>query len=202
MSTPNCPAAYLRSGSAAGEMAISRAARERGWPEPDVYADLPAADSPGPALAELAAAVAAGCHDGLLLAHPRADEHVMIQLLASCTTHGVPVCFVPSPAASTPWPRLAPDEVAAVSQLPGEPWSALTRAQLEALSGLFPSWRIWLDHHGWHACRRGGHLQMFRPGAPSFHVRADTATQLAVQLCWQQAASTHTPQGCASGRLA
>jgi hypothetical protein len=202
MSAPKCPAAYLRSGSAAGETAMSSAARERGWPEPDVYAELPAADSPGPALAELTAAVAAGCHDGLLLARPRIDEHAVMRLLASCATHGVAVCFVPAPAASSLPPRFTPDRAEGPPPLPDEPWSTLTRAQLEALTGLFPNWRIWLDSHGWHACRRGGHLQMFWLGAPAFHVRADSATELVAQLCWQHAARAHASQGCASGRLA
>jgi hypothetical protein len=30
----------------------------------------------------------------------------------------------------------------------------LARARIEALTELFPSWRIWLDEAGWHAGRR------------------------------------------------
>ena len=43
---------------------------------------------------------------------------------------------------------------------------------------------IWLDNLGWHARRRGAHLQVYRPGAPAVHVRAD-------QLCWHQAPAGH-----------
>jgi hypothetical protein len=84
-----------------------------------------------------------------------------------------------------------------------EPWSVLTRARLQALTDLFPGWRIWLDHRGWHARRRGdGFLQGYRPGAPAFYVQAETATELAAQLCWQQAVDVHAPDGCHDGRLA
>ena len=71
------------------------------------------------------------------------------------------------------------------------------RAALEALAEIYPDWRIWLDEHGWHARRRGeGFVQGYRPGAPVFCVHADTATGLAAQLCWQQAAEAHAPEGC------
>lgn len=85
-----------------------------------------------------------------------------------------------------------------VSSLPGpaEPWDVLPRARLEALAALYPDWRIWLDQHGWHARRRDGYLQDYRPGAPAFSVHAGTATGLAAQLRWQQAADAHAPYGC------
>jgi len=82
------------------------------------------------------------------------------------------------------------------------PVTTLTRARIDALSQVFPAWRIWVDGHGWHACRRNGYMQLFRPGVPAFHVGADNATELAAQLCWQQAVDEHFPQGCAQGRLA
>jgi hypothetical protein len=86
-----------------------------------------------------------------------------------------------------------------VSSPPGsvEPWDVLPRARLEALAALYPDWRIWLDQHGWHARRRDGYLQDYRPGAPAFSVHAGTATGLAAQLRWQQAADAHAPYGCA-----
>jgi hypothetical protein len=31
---------------------------------------------------------------------------------------------------------------------------------------------------------------------PAFHVSAQTALDLAAQLCWQQAAGNYTPDGC------
>lgn len=85
-----------------------------------------------------------------------------------------------------------------VSALPGsgQSWDVLPRARLEALAAIYPDWRIWLDQHGWHARRRDGYLQEYRPGAPAFCVHADTATRLAAQLCWQQAADAHAPYGC------
>jgi hypothetical protein len=200
MSTPRCPAAYLRTPSPSGRLAMVTAARQRGWPEPDLYADVPGVGTPG--LAELTTAIAAARHDGLLLPMTLADEPAMLRLLAICTKQGVTVSFFApgvtreSPPDPAPFPAEAPHPAAP------EPWSTLTRARLDALSELFPHWRVWLDRHGWHARRRDPHLQVFRPGAPAFHVRADTATELAAQLCWQQAAEAYTPQGCARGRLA
>ena len=36
-------------------------------------------------------------------------------------------------------------------------------------------------------------------GAPAFHVSAGNAIDLAAQLCWQQAAEDHAPDGCQAG---
>ena len=80
-----------------------------------------------------------------------------------------------------------------------ETWDVLAQARLEALANLFPDWRIWLDRYGWHARRRGDWMQGFRPGAPAFHVSARNATDLAAQLCWQQAADSYAPDGCQAG---
>jgi hypothetical protein len=78
-----------------------------------------------------------------------------------------------------------------------EAWDVLARARLEALTALFPGWRIWLDRAGWHARRRSdGYLQAYQPGAPVFHVRAANALDLAAELCWQEAADQHAPEGC------
>ena len=77
--------------------------------------------------------------------------------------------------------------------------SVLTSAQVEALSDLFPDWRIWVDDNGWHARRRTGmYLQSYSRGAPTFSVHADTAVGLAAQLRWQQAADIHAPAGCSA----
>jgi hypothetical protein len=200
MSTPRYPAAYLRTSSPSMQMAMASAARQRGWPEPDIYVDVPGSEAPG--LAELTTAIAAARHDALLVPIALADDPQVRRLLAICTKQGVVVSFLaPAVAAHAP-SQPAPFPVGAPHPAPQEPWSTLTRARLDALSDLFPDWRIWLDSHGWHARRRGAHLQVYRPGAPAFHVRADTATELAAQLCWQQAAEAYTPQGCARGRLA
>jgi hypothetical protein len=85
---------------------------------------------------------------------------------------------------------------APAAHIPGAESEILPRARLEALATLYPDWRIWLDQHGWHARRRNGYLQNYREGAPAFSVHAETATALAAQLCWQQAAETHSPYGC------
>lgn len=200
MSTPRCPAAYLRTPSPPSQLAMVAAARQRGWPEPDLYADGPGSGTPG--LAELTTAIAAARHDALLLPIALAEQPAMLRLLAICTKQGVTVSFfAPAAAAELP-PDPDPFAAGAPHPAPQEPWSTLTRARLDALSELFPHWRVWLDRHGWHARRRDAHLQVFRPGAPAFHVRAETATELAAQLCWQQAAEAYTPQGCAQGRLA
>jgi hypothetical protein len=200
MSTPRYPAAYLRTSSPSMQMAMVNAARQRGWPEPDIYVDVPGSESPG--LAELTTAIAAARHDALLLPIALADDPEIRRLLATCTQQGAVVSFLAPAVAAEAQRQPAPFPAGARHPAPQEPWSTLTRARLDALSELFPHWRIWLDRLGWHARRRDAHLQVYRPGAPAFHVRADTATELAAQLCWQQAAEAHTPQGCARGQLA
>jgi hypothetical protein len=76
----------------------------------------------------------------------------------------------------------------------------LTRAGVEALSGLFPDWLIWADEHGLHARRRGCvYVQGYDLGAPAFCVHAVTPVDLAAQLRWQAAADVHAPAGCSRG---
>ena len=78
-----------------------------------------------------------------------------------------------------------------------EDWAILARARAEALAGLFPGWRIWLDQAGWHARRRqDAYLQTDHNGAPAYSVHATTPTALAAQLCWRQTADQHAPDGC------
>jgi hypothetical protein len=204
MTSPSRPAAYILGmlpgpGALARRRTITLAARQQGWPAPTIYADddQPSGSDRGRALDRLEAAIIAGRHDGLVMTAPR-DPVPLMQLLSHCTKHGVTVRFLP-PAAPDDVP--GPMPVAATgpgSSLPraDEPWNVLPRARLEALTALYPDWRIWLDQHGWHARRRKGYLQDYRPGAPAFSVHADTATGLAAQLCWQQAADIHAPYGC------
>jgi hypothetical protein len=229
MKHPRRPAAYCRVPAAAGRLAMTAAARQRGWPAPAVYAD---ADGDGTgaggswqALDRLAAAIITGRHDGLLLG-VAADPVPLMWLLLQCTRNGVTVSFEPPPPAAggglrsaggTAGPGLdallaavtaalhdqpcRPAEVVAApaARQAREPWDVLARARLEALAGLFPAWRIWLDNNGWHARRRSdGYVQGYRPGAPAFHVSADSAIDLAAQLCWQRAADEHVPDGCQS----
>jgi hypothetical protein len=190
MSSPQRPAVYLRDGTGVRVPVMVTVARQRGWPEPEIYA---AGTGPGEtAIAELSSALAAGRHDSLLMTVPDLADPAEMRLLRACTRLGVSVSFVPDPADHL--------TVTAEAANAGEPEGTLTSAGVEALTGLFPRWRIWADRRGWHARRRDGHLQMFAPGAPAFHVRADTATDLAAQLCWQHAADDHAPQGCAMGR--
>jgi Resolvase, N terminal domain len=212
------PAAYIRSAFgddadlARHHEAVAEGARQRGWPPPVVYAEDPSlAEGYGPALARLEAAIEAGRHDALLITDPGAATgtatHLM-RLLFRCTRHGVVVGFLlpPAPGGSDPmgpqptgsWAGSRP---AAEDELPfpvrREAWGVLARARIEALSELFPGWRIWLDQAGWHARRRDAiYLQARTTGAPAFSVHADNPTDLAAQLCWQQAADRHAPNGC------
>ncbi len=202
LTSPAHPAAYLCR-TPGMPLAVRRqelvlAARQRGWPAPAVYCEQESAED-GPALHQLEAAIAAGRHDALLMAAP-ANPAPLMRLLSNCTKLGVIVSFLPpagqadrEPAAMVPFK--APQHAR-------ETWDILARARLEALAGLFPDWRIWLDSHGWHGRRRAeGYLQGYRPGAPAFCVHAGTATDLAAQLCWQQAADTHAPEGCHASNL-
>jgi hypothetical protein len=215
------PAAYIRSAFADGadlarhHEAVAEGARQRGWPEPEVYAEDPGlAEGYGPALAWLEAAIEAGRHDGLLITDPGAvtgtATHLM-RLLFRCTRHGVVVGFLLPPAldgSDVMDLRPAADPGSSAGhELPfplrSEAWGVLARARIEALSELFPGWRIWLDQAGWHARRRDAmYLQVRRTGAPAFSVHADNPTDLAAQLCWQQAADRHAPDGCPVARPA
>jgi Resolvase, N terminal domain len=203
------PAAYIGAcpGDSTGlhrqQLAISEGARQRGWRDPVIYAEDSSPGCPGErsALERLEAAIVAGRHDALLITDPAAalgTARHLLGLLHRCTRAGVTVGFLvpsamteaaapPSPPAAAPSPPVRDC---------GADWEILAGARLDALSGLYPGWRIWLDSRGWHARRRGEYLQGYRSGAPAFHVRADTATDLAAQLCWQQAADAHAPEGC------
>jgi hypothetical protein len=167
-----------------------RSAHRRGWPAPKVYSADPL--HPEVVTDQLLAAIDAGQHDALLITLP-VDPGPTAGLLQACTRQGVEVSFLPPPrrvSGQPPGPDLGDLQ-------PAETWDVLAKARLEALEGLFPGWRIWLDRRGWHARRRDGDfLQGYRPGAPAFHVVADTATDLAAQLCWQKAADVHAPDGC------
>jgi hypothetical protein len=204
------PAAYIRAARghdadlARYRDAVTEGARQRGWPPPTVYTedetDLAAGNAP--ALARLEAAIEAGSHDALLITEPGAvhgTANHLLRLLHRCTRHGVTVGFLlPPPAARGPAapPRHAPD-YAVPFPLARQAWGVLARARMEALTQLFPGWRIWLDEHGWHARRRDAtYLETRLGGAPAFSVHADTPTELAAQLCWQQAADQHAPHGC------
>ena len=206
-----CPAAYIRGGQngdaalARQRDAVAEGSRQRGWPPPVVYAedDADLADGRAPELARLAAAIEAGRHDALLITEPGAvfgtAGHLM-GLLARCTRNGVTVGFLlpAAPAGSPVMQPAAPEAPARPAVLDArEDWAVLARARAEALSGLFPAWRIWLDQAGWHARRRqANYLQVRRKGAPAYSVHADSPTALAAQLCWQQAADEHAPNGC------
>ncbi len=224
MSVPIRPAAYIRIDSRPGappaprqREAIIEVARQRGWPEPAVYADEGSAlaDGDGPGLATLSAAVGAGRHDAVLMSGPGVISRNQARLMAflfRCTDNGVAVEFVGPSAVSDflmqppPAARLSPAlslpaaaRYARLCRLPRAAPTAdiLTLAGVEALSGSFPDWRIWADDHGWHARRRGSvYVQAYRRGAPAFCVHAVSAVDLAAQLRWQQAADLHAPAGC------
>jgi hypothetical protein len=208
MSVARRPAAYIRGNEALDRHAVAQAAWERGWPAPEIYCDDPEPGRAGETslgLRRLESAIAAGRHNALLMMVPGTlgNPAPLMRLLSGCTKHGVTVSFVPHPVRRGQPVSPAPAAEEPSPALDHEQWSVLSRARLEALAGLYPDWRIWLDQHGWHARRRrDGFVQGYRPGAPAFHVRAETATDLAAQLCWQQAVDTHAPDGCAGGRLA
>jgi hypothetical protein len=186
--------------------AVVQGASQRGWVLPVIYTedetDLAAGDAP--ALARLEAAIDASRHDALLITEPGAAYGTaphLLRLLHRCTRHGVVVGFLlrPSPHRGLALPpRNAPGH-ADPFPLGRQAWGVLARARIGALSQLFPGWRIWLDQHGRHARRRDTtYLQIRSSGAPAFSVHVGTATELAAQLRWQQAADRHTPHGCAA----
>lgn len=200
------PAAYIPAaaepGALVSEQTMAKAARQRGWPAPEMYADGPG--EPGPAIGRLEAAITAGRHDALLIPLPRTlgDPASLMRLLTWCTQHGVAVSMVLPPAAEGRDLMPAAVPAASAPEPARESRSLLDDARLEALTEIYPGWRIWLDEHRWHARRRSyGFVQGYRPGAPVFCVHADTATALAAQLCWQQAADTHAPDGCQASVL-
>ncbi len=227
MRVPARPAAYLRVATqrtalppARQREAVIEAARQRGWPEPVVYADDgPAlADGHAPGLAMLSAAIGAGRHDAVIMSGPgiiSGNPARLMAFLFRCTDNGVAVEFaippapqvfqmqpppaarlspaLPPPAAARYAPLLRPQRTTVTADI-------LIRAGIEALSGSFPDWRVWADDHGWHARRRGAaYLQAYQRGAPAFCVHADSAVDLAAQLRWQQAADLHAPAGCSRG---
>jgi hypothetical protein len=200
---PVRPAAYI-SRRGTGRWAWHTMIREaiaRGWPAPEIYAeDSSTADGCyGPALDRLEAAITAGRYDALLIAAP-ADPGRLMRLLSRCTRHGVSVSFLPGPASSAAGAEAATAASATVRSAAAatEIWDVLAHAQLEALARLFPDWTVWVDRRGWHARRRGKFLQRYHPGAPAFHVNAETALDLAGRLCWQQTAESHAADGTAA----
>lgn len=198
------PAAYIRAARDAADLAHQRqavadGAAQRGWPAPCIYLERRADVAAGraPALAALAAAVEAGRHDALLISKPAVPSTRLMSLLMRCTRHGVTVGLLLPPPGERPGVVCLP----AGAPPPGRPDRAalLVRAQSDALCGLFPAWRIWHDEYGWHARRRSPFLQSHGRGVPSYSVHAPGPAELAAQLCWQQAADEHTPNGCATG---
>jgi hypothetical protein len=204
------PAAYIRAAEGSQELArlcaaAGEGAAQRGWPAPVIYREDDADAGAGglPALARLEAAIESGRHDALLITDPGAvtgKAIYLMGLLLRCTRNGVVAGFllppVPAEPPAMPVPRAAPGR----GPLPAEQtWEVLARARLEALSGLFPGWRIWLDPDGWHARRRQSpFLQAGGMGAPAYSVHAATPAGLAAQLCWQRAADEHVPGGCSA----
>jgi Resolvase, N terminal domain len=207
------PAAYIRAAPGDADLArhhdaVAEGARQRGWPPPAVYTEheTDLAEGHAPAMARLEAAIESGRHDALLITEPGAVYGTaphLLRLLHRCTRHGVVVGFLlpPPPATAPAMPAPHAPDYAVPFPLARQAWGVLARARIEALSQLFPGWRIWLDQHGWHARRRDTtYLQTRCEGAPAFSVHADTPTELAAQLCWQQAADHHAPDGCTAAQ--
>jgi hypothetical protein len=77
--------------------------------------------------------------------------------------------------------------------------AVLTDAGIQALSELFPGWRIWAeDDTGWHAYRRGGYIQDYRKNSASFAVHASSPAELAGLMHWQEAIEEYGPFACSS----
>lgn len=75
--------------------------------------------------------------------------------------------------------------------------TVLTAAGIQALSKIFPDWRIWVeDDARWHAYRKGGYVQDYDTGSAAFAVHASDAAELAGLLRWQEAIDAHGPFGC------
>jgi hypothetical protein len=73
----------------------------------------------------------------------------------------------------------------------------LTAAGIQALSELFPDWRIWAEgDSGWHACRKGGYIQGYDSGSAAFSVHAGDPVELAGLLRWQEAIDRYGPFAC------
>jgi hypothetical protein len=73
----------------------------------------------------------------------------------------------------------------------------VTAAGIQALSRLFPGWRVWADNDtSWHAYRRGGYVQHRSAGAPAFSVHAGSPAELAGLLFWQDAVDAYGPFAC------
>jgi hypothetical protein len=221
MTTPRHPAAYIRaapgSRQSQARQAVADAARQRGWPAPAVYADHDGPDGPeghhgleghhgpeGTSLAQLEAAIVAGRHDALMLAGQGmvgdGGPVPLARLLMACTKNGVAVELLP-PAMGTAGGAAPPKFAARPFGRPRphhQRPAVLVRLRVDALAGLFPDWRIWLDDHGWHARRRAGvFLQEYRPGSPAFCVHSVSEVDLAAQLRDQEKVDTRS-----SGRAA
>jgi hypothetical protein len=79
--------------------------------------------------------------------------------------------------------------------------AVLTDAGVQALSELFPDWRIWAGcGTGWHACRRGSYVQDYQENSPAFAVHAGSAAELAGLIRWQEAIEADGPFACSPGR--
>jgi hypothetical protein len=75
--------------------------------------------------------------------------------------------------------------------------AVLTDAGVEALSEMFPAWRIWAEEDtGWHAYRRGGYIQDYQRNSAAFSVHAETAADLAGLMHWQEAIEAYGPFSC------
>lgn len=74
--------------------------------------------------------------------------------------------------------------------------AVLTNAGVQALTELFPDWRIWADDTRWHAYRRGGYIQDYRHDSAAFSVHASSPAELAGLMRWQEAIDSYGPFTC------
>ena len=77
--------------------------------------------------------------------------------------------------------------------------AVLTEAGVQALTELFPDWRIWAEEDtGWHAYRRGGYIQDYQSNSAAFSVHADSPAELAGLMLWQEAIDSYGPFACST----
>jgi hypothetical protein len=75
--------------------------------------------------------------------------------------------------------------------------AVLTEAGVQALSELFPDWRIWAeDDTGWHAYRRGRYIQDYHENSAAFSVHDRSPADLAGLMRWQEVIELHGPFAC------
>ena len=136
MDVPVRPAVYASPGQGYSAEGLRGVARDRGWPEPEIYADAAGPAGPG-GLVDLIVSVASGRRYELLLAVLDHSDPVLGQLLTDCARLGTAVSLRsehgPSAVAGGyGWSAIGSEQ----GPERGEPGSTLELARLEALTSV------------------------------------------------------------------